>query len=593
MNSREKPAMRGQDDLLEYYRRELAYLRVQSADFAARYPKVAHRLVLTGDEAADPHTEHLIQSVAFLNARVHRELERDFPTVAAAMLENLCPSLTQPVPAMTVMQMTLDPSEGKVTAGMPVRRGTMLSATTDTGEQCRFQVGWDTTLWPLRVDGVMQEDPRTLRLDLQCDGGIDVAELELDTLRLHLSGALLTTMPLHELLISALEYIEVVGSAGVFRMDRRHLEEVGFAEDQAMLARPAHVHPAYCLLQEYFAFPRKFQFFDLTGLRGRLGRGSGFSIRLVFSHGSAALSHLRPENVLLGCAPALNLFPVTSEPIVLDRRHYEYLLIPDRRRDAVLEVHSVVSVSAADPRGERTLEIPSAFAGTWDDAGEAELCWTLRREASLRKGISGSDVYLGFVDRGDVRADLGSHVAYASLLCTNRLLAEQVLPGTRFWGDGVAASTVIRAVCQPSAQRQPALGNDALWALVALLRLNHRSLADGTNGAATLRDMLSLFAGDSPRDQRQARGIKRLQSQPATARVPGQDSWRGQCRGTRVNLEFDNAAFDGTSPLVLAGVLARFFALYTTANSFVRLTVVRGDETWKEWPAMAGRQCLA
>ncbi|KQV61898.1 type VI secretion protein [Duganella sp. Root198D2] len=583
--------MRAQDDLLEYYRRELAYLRVQSADFAARYPKVAHRLVLTGDEAADPHTEHLIQSVAYLNARVHRELERDFPTVAAAMLDNLCPSLTQPVPAMTVMQMALDPSEGKVTAGMPVKRGTMLSATAATGEQCRFQVGWNTILWPLRIGAIMQEDARTLRLDLLCEGGVDVAELELDTLRLHLSGDLLITMPLHELLISALEYIEVVGSAGVYRMSAHHLVDVGFAEDEALLARPAHVHPAYCLLQEYFAFPRKFQFFDLSGLRGRLGRGTGFSVRLVFTRSAAVLSQLRPENVLLGCVPALNLFPVTSEPIVLDRRHYEYLLIPDRRRDAVLEVHSIVSVSAADPRGERSLEIPSAFADAEPGAGGAEVCWSMRREASLRKGINGSDVYLGFVDRGDVRAELGEFVVYASLLCTNRLLAEQVAPGTRFRGDGVAASTSVRAVYQPSAQRQPALGNDALWALVGLLRLNHRSLADGSNGAATLREMLSLFAGSSARDQLQVRGIKRLHAQPATARL-GSESWRGHCRGTDVTLEFDAAAFDGTSPLVLAGVLARFFAMYTTANSFVRLSVQRTGETWKQWPAMAGRQCL-
>ena len=143
--------MNTQDDLLEYYRRELNYLRTQSADFAARYPKVAQRLVLTGGETADPHTEHLIESVAFLSARVHRELDRDFPTVANAMLDNLCPSLTQPVPAMTVMQLTPDPTEGKATAGIPVARGTMLSATAVSGEQCRFQVAWNTTLWPLRV----------------------------------------------------------------------------------------------------------------------------------------------------------------------------------------------------------------------------------------------------------------------------------------------------------------------------------------------------------------------------------------------------------------------------------------------------------
>jgi type VI secretion system protein ImpG len=43
---------------------------------------------------------------------------------------------------------------------------------------------------------------------------------------------------------------------------------------------------------------------------------------------------------------------------------------------------------------------------------------------------------------------------------------------------------------------------------------------------------------------------------------------------------------------MLAGVLARFFALHTTANSFVRLTVRRGEEDWMTWPPMTGRQAL-
>lgn len=582
--------MNTQDELLEYYRRELAYLRTQSADFAARYPKVAQRLVLTGAETADPHTEHLIQSVAFLNARVHRELDRDFPSVAAAMLDNLCPSLTQPVPAMTVMQMALDPMEGKVTAGARVARGTMLSATAATGEQCRFQVAWETTLWPLRVHAIAQEDPRTLRLDMRCDEGVDVAELELDTLRLHLSGDLLTTMPLHEMLISGLDHLEVVSSGGVHRLAARHLAEVGFAEDEAMLGGPAHAHPAYGLLQEYFAFPRKFQFFDVSGLRGRLGSGGGFALRLVFGHSAPVLALLDAGNVLLGCVPALNLFPVTSEPVVVDRRHYEYLLVPDRRRDAVMEVHSILGVTVSDPRGERSVDIPSAFAEEGGEDGVA-LSWTMRRETSLRKGISGTDVYLGFVDRGDVQAALSEPVAYARLLCTNRLLAEQIGPGTRFYGDGVAASTTIRALYQPSVQRPPTMANHALWSLVSLLRLNHRSLVDGSTGADTLRDMLLLFAGGSARDQVQIRGIKRLAARAGTARV-GSEGWRGHCRGTDIVLEFDTDAFAGTSPLVLAGVLARFFALYTTANSFVRLSVVRHGEPWMQWPAMTGRQCL-
>ncbi|MGJ9416295.1 type VI secretion system baseplate subunit TssF [Massilia sp. CMS3.1] len=593
--------MPGHDNHLEYYRRELSYLRVESANFAARHPKVARRLVLSDAHSADPHIQHLIESVAFLTAGIHREIDGLAPAAAAVILDNLCPSLAQPVPSMTVMQMTLDPAEGKVTAGSKVAKGTLLSTTAASGEPCRFQVGWNTTLWPLQVADVVLEDARSLRLDLRTDAGVDLADLEVETLRLHLAGELMTTMPLHELVLCGLDYVEVVSSAGVQRLPAHYLREAGFAEDEAMLGSPSHVHPAYGLLQSYFAFPRAFQFFHLQGLGGRLGSGSGFSIRLTFTHGANVLALLRPEHIRLNCVPAINLFPVTSEPIAYDQRHYEYLLIANRKRDATTEVHSVVSVTVSDPRSERADLIPGVFADTGglDDTdhirGNAPLSWTMRRAASLRPGIIGSDVYLGFVDRRDVRAAHAEPVIYAKVLCTNRLLAEQVAPGTRFYGEGLASSTDIRALYQPSAQGPPAMESEALWALVSLLRLNHRSLVDGSAGVASLREMLGLFASNSTRDAVQVRGIRSLTASPGSAQLQGgagSAAWRGHCRGTDIALEFAQDGYAGSSALMLASVLAHFFALYTTANSFVRLTVRRNGETWRTWPPMTGRQAL-
>jgi type VI secretion system protein ImpG len=375
-------------------------------------------------------------------------------------------------------------------------------------------------------------------------------------------------------------------------LNPRNLSEVGFAENEEILAKPAHAHPAYGLLQEYFAFPRKFQFFDLSGLRGLLGSGTGFSVRFVFNRSARVLSLLAADNFLLGCVPAVNLFALTSEPIRLDRRSYEYALMPDYQRDAVTEVHSVLSVTASDPRSERPNIIPSVFAQSdGDDAASGAIFWSMRREMSLRKGINGTDVFLSFVDRSDVHTMPDEPVVFAQLLCTNRMLAEQIAPGTRFFGAGVSTSTCIRTLYQPSAQRAPVMAAKALWSLVSLLRLNHRSLVDGSNGVQTLQQMLMLFAGDSARDQAQVRGIKSLRASMATARL-GSEVWRGHCRGTDIILEFDADAFVGTSPLVLASVLSRFFALYTAANSFVRLSVWRSGEPWMQWPAMSGRQCL-
>ena len=43
------------EELLEYYERELTYLRQLGGEFAKKYPRVASRLLLEQDRCDDPH----------------------------------------------------------------------------------------------------------------------------------------------------------------------------------------------------------------------------------------------------------------------------------------------------------------------------------------------------------------------------------------------------------------------------------------------------------------------------------------------------------------------------------------------------------
>jgi len=582
-----------QDELLEYYRRELGYLRSQGAEFALRYPKVARHLALSPQESRDPHVERLIEAVAFLGARVHRDLDREFPIVAQHLLDSLCPNLSQSVPSMTVVQMALNPSQGKVTSGLQVTRGTMLQTVSPSGVTVRFQVAWDTTLWPLRIDDARLLDSRTVGLRIGGLPGTDLSELEIDELRIHLSGELLSTMPIHDLLLASLQDVQIESSDGLVSLGPSALRECGFEPEHAVVPQPEHAHPSYSLLQEYFSFPRKFQFFDLCGLKGRLGQGEYFTIRLVFDRNSAKLGAVNLATFQVGCVPAINLFSLTSEPIELDRRQSEYKLVGDRQREDHIEIHAVESVTLSDPDSDRPERVPPAFgaidSGELDD--EPPLRWVIRQELTLRPELSGTDTWLSFVDRAQVRQVPTQPVVYADLLCTNRQLAQQVPPGARLVGAGLSESLMIKVLYEPSAPRLPALGAKRLTSLLAILRLNHRSLVDADTSAQRLHEVLSLFAGETTLEQAQIRGLRNLQARPALART-GQDTWRGFCRGTELRIEFDEAAYAGSSPLLLAAVLARFFAMYTTVNSFVQIRVDRGGQAWKVWPAMTGYQCL-
>ena len=60
------------EQLLPYYESELGYLRRNLREFAERYPRIAGRLLISGEVCEDPHTERMIESFALLNARIAR-----------------------------------------------------------------------------------------------------------------------------------------------------------------------------------------------------------------------------------------------------------------------------------------------------------------------------------------------------------------------------------------------------------------------------------------------------------------------------------------------------------------------------------------
>jgi len=586
MNSRA-----GDNELLDYYLRELDWLRNQGRDFAKRYPKVGARLDLHGGESHDPHTERLIESVAFLAARVRRDIDADFPQVASALLENLYPSLLAPLPSMTVVQMTLGAAQGKVTAGLGVPRHTALVANAESGEEVRFRTAWDSTLWPLHITDAKVDDEGTIALLISADDDTQLEELALDTLRIHLAGDSATVATLYECMSARLKCIHVTDAAGapLARLPARQCQRVGFDAQHTVLPQAPGAHPAYGLLQEYFAFPAKFHFFDIHGLGALRLQGQQFSLKLDVGAASRKLRAIDAQMFRLGCTVAVNLFPRSSEPIQIDHTQHEVMLVGDRAREASTEIHSIVQVTASEPGSDQPLQLRHIAAL---QAGEPmdDVFWVARRERSLRPDITGTDLYLSFVDRRQQRR-APSAIVYARTLCTNRGLAEQITPQTMMMGEGVSNGLQIRCVAEPSRQRMPPLGSESLWRLVSLLNLQHQSLISNEQGRDHLRELLSLFSSEQQRDLEQIRGIQRLSARAVTRQI-GHQAWRGVCRGTGLRLELEPEAFVGASPVLFSAVLAHFFALYTTVNSFVELGIWRGDECLVQWPPMSGAQEL-
>lgn len=597
-----------QDDLLDHYHAELEYLRRGGAEFARLYPKIAHRLQLGAEESPDPDVERLLEGFAFLTARIQRNLEAQGSEVARTLLDVLYPHLLAPVPSMSVARFDVDPDQGKITAGHEIPSGTALYAESADGQTCRFRTCYPIELWPLRVAEARFESidrydfldgqataATVLRLRLEALAG-RLEELELGKLRFYLNAEMRTATGLYELLAGHSGRVSVLGE-GASRarlLAPGALQPVGLSAAEAVLPHPEFAHAGYRLLQEYFTFPRKFLFFDLAGLAGQL-RGRAVDLLIPLHRAPGEKVVIGPDTFALGCAPIINLFPKTSEPIRLDHRSAEYRLIGDLRRERSTEIHTITRVSASADWKKETELVEPLFSYTHEQESRGQRSfWHARRVPTGRSDLPGTDLLLSFLDL-DLRPSLPqSRTLFAHTLCTNRRLAEQLPAGSRLVTEAVAPLAGIRVLHNPTLQLDPPHSRQAAWRLVSHLSLNHLSFDSGEEGVRAVREVLRLYSSyDEAAAQQQIAGIREL-SVRRVMRQLGQDAWRGFCRGHEIDLMIDESAFVGTSPLLLTSVLSSFFSLYTSVNSFTQL-VVRSQQRegiWMRWPARAGAQEL-
>ncbi len=582
-------------DLLDYYVRELDYLRKDGKDFAQRFPKVASRLDLRESESLDPHTERLIESVAFLAARVHRDIDREYSEIASGLLENLCPSLIQPLPSSTVVKVKPTDLQGKITAGIKIPKHTTLATKTTTGEDCKFRTIWNSKIMSLEVIEAKVDDDDNLLLKISTQNNTDLSEMVLDSLSFHIAGDWSISTELYETLSTRVKSILVRDNKNnSINLNSSAIRFQGFDESELALPQAPGTHPAYSLLQEYFAFPKKFFFFELSGFSNRVLMGNELNIIINLGGLSTKVRKVNSENFQLNCVPIINLFSKISEPISINYRNYEYLLTADRVRELTTEIHSVINVTASEPGARAPKIIPKFSALGNDDSFNNKLnqvFWSSSRRKSLRKDFSGTDIFLNFIDKNNSSGLPSYPVLYAQILCTNRRLAEQLPIKASLVGEGVSAGLLINCIYEPSRQRDPPLESETIWRLTSLLSLNHHSLVDGKSSHTLLKELLSLFASEKNSDLDQIRGIVGLKAKGVTRKF-STEAWRGFCRGVEVQIELDPEAFVGSSMILFSLVLAKFFALYTTINSFVCLSVVHGKEKIVEWPPTCGTQEL-
>ncbi|WP_426209072.1 type VI secretion system baseplate subunit TssF [Massilia sp. TWP1-3-3] len=614
---------------LRYYSQELQHLREVGGEFAQDFPKIAGRLGLDSFECADPYVERLLEGFSFMAARVQMKIDGEFPRFTQHLSELVYPHLLAPTPSMAVVQLQPDLSNPALQTGFVVPRGSSMRSVLGKGDNtaCEYRTAHELTLWPIElVDakfftyggsqaGLNVQLPDIVKAGIRLrlrSSGAPFNALPLERLCLHLRGADDMPARIYEKLLGSVEGVLVTppGRPAAWHrlLPKTALRPLGFAESDALLPSGKRTFQGYRLLQEYFAFPQRFQFVEIGSLQQALRQcdGNEVEITILLNRADAQLEKtLDAANFALHCTPVANLFQRRADRINVTGEQLEYHVLVDRTRPMDYEVFQIESVTGygSGAASEQSFQ-PFYAAKDIGTLNQDQAFFQLRREKRVisqrqrrdgpRSSYIGSEAFIAIVDAREApyRSDLRQ--LGLALWCTNRDLPLSMPLGTGktdFILDAGAPVTALRCVAGPSQPHPSFAEGSVAWRLLNHLSLNYLSLldTDAAQGAVALREMLALYCHPADLNaQRQVEGVRSIASKAITRRLPSPGPITVG-RGIQITVTLDDAAFEGTGAFMLGGVLSEFFAQYVSINSFTQ-TVVRTLERGEimRWPAKVG-----
>ncbi|WP_414449368.1 type VI secretion system baseplate subunit TssF [Burkholderia sp. 22PA0099] len=600
-------------NLADCFREELASLRTESVLFGEKHHELARTLGLNAREATDPQVELLLQSFAFLAARLRHQIAQDKARLPDTLLSFLYPHLEAPIPSMLIAQIEPKPDGADFSREQVLPRGRMMSAspTNHLGQstECRFRTCYDTPLLPLRIDTVSFESGHgyesmggvtasqsVLRIRLRADG---VGTLHTKgagprRLRFYIDNAQADAIELYESLALHLSGVAVLPSmAGRPRqLPPDSLRWLGMEPDEAALTANHHTHPGYRLLQEYFAFPEKFLFFEI----GRLDEidfsavEDYFDLILVLDMPFQPDWNIGPASLRLNCVPLVNLFSQRIEPIALTHTEYEYHVTGDLKNHRYCEIHSIEMLESISSEGKPRSIAPYFAMDDFRRLEDQDYFYLPRRLPATAQYVAGSEMYVSFLDEHFDLGQLTDEVVGGRALCTNRRLPERLMSGSPLHLEDAGPANRILALTKPTPHHTPPQIGNRPWSLISQLSLNHLSLDGGPVALAALKDILRLHVGTQRESGwAQIDAIQALRSRSIMRHV-GRDGWRGFVRGVELTVTMDPSDIGAASTVLFCSVLRHFLRGYASVNHLVEVALetrnLKGSH--KPWQPSAG-----
>jgi type VI secretion system protein ImpG len=334
----------------DYFAAEMRLLQEAMQHFAASHPQQSGLL-------GDPSVERLCEGFAFLSSQIKQQIDADWPEICEQFLMQCWPYLLRPIPALSIVQFTPHLS---LHQGISLPKGSQLIAHPIGDEHiaCQFQTITPVTIFPLHISGVtssaIPQGGTTLKISLHCNNNLSLSQLRLQSLKFYLATDL--ALDLYYLLTSQvidvqIAFPELPQQIPQILGKQDLIKPCHLSIDEALLPMPKNSYLGFHLLMDYFALTEKYCFIELNNLHAIAWPNLNcqcFDIIINIKESLPAYKPITLEALRLYCAPIINLYQTSSEPIHISPEKNNYPLILHNHQQEGLKLYSLDEIVGID-----------------------------------------------------------------------------------------------------------------------------------------------------------------------------------------------------------------------------------------------------
>lgn len=562
--------------LKEFFRAELDFLKKDGQYFSKVYPHLSRFL---SDEIVDPEAERIIESFAFLTARLKEKVQDNLPEIIQSMIQLLWPNYLRPLPSCAILN--FQPKERAITTKHVVTKGMFVSSKPVDGTACQFQTAMDVAIYPLVLNAVNNAtgtESTVIELDLENITDGDFSSLQCDELSFYLSGSDYSALTCYQWIFNYLTKIYVKSGDTVINLPLDIINPIGFDKSESLIPYPDNAFDGYRLIQEFFFFPKKFYFFKLKQLHLYLKLINTKKFKLVFEFNRAFPKDLKLTNsdFSLYSVPVINLFEYDAIPINFDGKRDLYPVIPAGFNREHFEVFDIKNVTGSKVANARSAGKVYSYHKFESFAHNLSLDKKGYYKSIIKNNIkeTGYEHYISFVSDMNKLLEGTKETISLELECTNHNLPELLGIGDICVPSQNTPSYIdFKNITLPVKTVRAVLDEKLHWKLISNLSLNYLSLTK----LDVLKEILLTYDFSGIHDvqamrrtEKRLAGIESIHTQPVDSVIKGV-VYRGQKSILKVNS--NNFLCEGEL-FLFGSILAEFFRLYGTINSFHILEIV-------------------